>query len=174
MTDINTTYLVRKSRLEDIPMLLQLAEESRQTMRRSGNLTQWSNGYPNVCDFENDIQQNNSYVITDKDNCIVATFAFIQGPEPTYAYIYGGEWIDNTKPYYVIHRIASTANCHGMISVILDYCFQQTDNIRIDTHRNNTIMRHLMKKHGFEYCGIIYLLNGDERLAYQKLKKSNN
>jgi len=23
-------------------------------------------------------------------------------------------------------------------------------------------------KHGFTYCGIIYLLSGDERLAYQK------
>ena len=23
--------------------------------------------------------------------------------------------------------------------------------------------------HGFRYCGIIYLLNGDERLAYQKI-----
>jgi len=26
-------------------------------------------------------------------------------------------------------------------------------------------------KHGFTYCGIIYLLSGDERLAYQKYGK---
>ena len=32
-------------------------------------------------------------------------------------------------------------------------------------------MQHNMKKHGFSYCGIIYLANGDERLAYQKIVK---
>ena len=40
-------------------------------------------------------------------------------------------------------------------------------NLRIDTHRDNVIMRHVIDLYGFTYCGIIYLLNGDERLAYQ-------
>ena len=40
--------------------------------------------------------------------------------------------------------------------------------IRIDTHRDNKIMQHNLLKYGFTYCGIIYLANGDERLAYQK------
>ena len=31
------------------------------------------------------------------------------------------------------------------------------------------IMQHVIQKHGFTYCGIIYLLSGDERLAYQKI-----
>ena len=31
------------------------------------------------------------------------------------------------------------------------------------------IMQHNILKHGFTYCGIIYLLSGDERLAYQKV-----
>ena len=34
-------------------------------------------------------------------------------------------------------------------------------------------MRHLMEKHGFDYCGIIYLANGDERLAFQKTIKKH-
>jgi len=29
-------------------------------------------------------------------------------------------------------------------------------------------MQHCIEKYGFTYCGIIYLSNGDERLAYQK------
>lgn len=172
MAEKNATYHVRRTRMEDVPVLLRLAEESRQTMRQNGNMTQWSNGYPDAIVFENDIAQNNSYVVTDENHCIVATFAFIHSPEPTYAKIYEGKWIEDTKPYYVIHRIASAANSQGMMPVILNYCFQHTDNIRIDTHRDNTIMRHLMQKHGFEYCGIIYLLNGDERLAFQKIKKN--
>ena len=32
-------------------------------------------------------------------------------------------------------------------------------------------MQHNIEKHGFTYCGIIYLANGDERLAYQKLNE---
>ena len=34
----------------------------------------------------------------------------------------------------------------------------------------SAIMQHNIEKHGFTYCGIIYLASGDERLAYQKLK----
>jgi hypothetical protein len=30
-------------------------------------------------------------------------------------------------------------------------------------------MQHNIQKHGFVYCGIIHLLSGDERLAYQKI-----
>ena len=69
----------------------------------------------------------------------IGTFAFIPGPDP------------------------------GVFSAALDYCFQVTNNIRIDTHRDNHIMQHNLLKHGFQYCGIIFLLNGDERLAYQKI-----
>lgn len=56
------------------------------------------------------------------------------------------------------------------MSDILDYCFALCSNIRIDTHRDNKIMQHNLSKHGFTYCGIIYLANGDERLAYQKIQ----
>ena len=46
--------------------------------------------------------------------------------------------------------------------------FAIEDDGCIDTHRDNKIMQHNILKHGFTYCGIIYLLSGDERLAYQK------
>jgi hypothetical protein len=29
-------------------------------------------------------------------------------------------------------------------------------------------MRKGLEKHGYQYCGIIYLLDGNERLAFQK------
>ena len=31
------------------------------------------------------------------------------------------------------------------------------------------IMQHNILKHGFTYCGIIYLLSGDKRMAYQRI-----
>jgi hypothetical protein len=51
----------------------------------------------------------------------------------------------------------------------MEFCFSHDTNIRIDTHSDNNIMQHNILKHGFTYCGIIYLLSGDERFAYQKI-----
>lgn len=159
---------VRLSTFDDVPVLLQLADEARATMRQSGNMNQWGNGYPTADDFRRDIEQHCSYII-EEDGRAVATFAFIPSPEPTYARIYEGAWIDVERPYYVVHRIASLAESRGIMTTLFDFCSTVTDNLRIDTHRDNHIMQHLLLKHGFSYCGIIYLKNGDERLAYQRL-----
>ena len=42
-------------------------------------------------------------------------------------------------------------------------------SLRIDTHRGNAVMRRMLEKNGFKYCGIIHLEDGDERLAFQKI-----
>ena len=42
--------------------------------------------------------------------------------------------------------------------------------IRIDTHRDNCIMKHVLSKYGFKMCGVIYLENGDPRDAYHMAK----
>lgn len=80
-----------------------------------------------------------------------------------------GVWIDDVQPYHVVHRIASYPDAHGIFSSIMDFCFSKDANIRIDTHRDNHIMQHVIKKYGFTYCGIIFLASGDERLAYQRI-----
>ena len=170
-------YKIRKSTLEDLPALLRLAEAARAIMRRSGNLGQWVGGYPSAEVFEADIERGCSYLMLDDDGEPAGTFAFIPGPEPTYAAIYDDElptgerihgcWLDD-EPYFVVHRIASLPEHHGVMSALLDYCFCHTPNLRIDTHRDNLIMQHLLERQGFARCGIIYLANGDERLAYQK------
>ncbi|HNZ83431.1 MAG TPA: GNAT family N-acetyltransferase, partial [Sedimentibacter sp.] len=48
------------------------------------------------------------------------------------------------------------------------WCFEKCRNLKIDTHRDNIPMQNLLNKNGFIRCGIIYLENGDERIAYQK------
>ena len=66
----------RKSTLTDIPTLLHMAEEAKKTMRQSGNLTQWSDGYPSDEVFRNDIGKGVSYVI-EENGVAVGTFAFV-------------------------------------------------------------------------------------------------
>ncbi|MBO6161382.1 MAG: N-acetyltransferase [Bacteroidales bacterium] len=99
----------------------------------------------------------------------VGYFAFLPSPEPTYARIDGGTWLDDRLPYHVIHRIASYPEVHGVFDTMLRWAGEREGNLRIDTHRDNRIKQHLLKKHGFQFCGIIYLTSGDERLAYQRL-----
>ncbi len=55
----------------------------------------------------------------------------------------------------------------GVFRECLAYCMSRISNIRIDTHRDNAIMRHLLEKHGFQECGIIYVEDGSPRIAYQ-------
>ena len=95
--------------------------------------------------------------------------AFIPGPDPTYTYI-EGRW-PNEEPYYVIHRIATRTPGQNLASKMLEWafeniCYKSISTIRIDTHRDNCIMKHILTKYGFEECGVIYLANGDPRDAY--------
>lgn len=46
---------------------------------------------------------------------------------------------------------------------------KEVRSIRVDTHRDNISMQKMLLKNGFKYCGIIYLKDGSERLAYDKL-----
>ncbi len=167
----NKPYLYRMSSMRpahiaDLSNIMTVLEAAKGIMRGSGNLHQWVNGYPSEAVIRADIAAGYGYVMCEADT-IVAYFAFIPSPEPTYERIYGGTWLDNTAPYHVIHRIGSTPESHGVFRAIMDWCLEREPNLRIDTHRDNAIMQHCILAYGFRYCGVIYLASGDERLAYQ-------
>ena len=160
---------IRPATRADIPAILELMEAARGIMRASGNLHQWSDGYPQAEHIAADIDRAGGFVLED-DGVPGAYFAFLPSPEPTYAQIYDGAWLDDSLPYHVIHRIASRPEVHGVFRSIMDWAFAREHNIRIDTHRDNTVMQHNLLRYGFHYCGIILLANGDPRLAYQLLR----
>ena len=59
----------------------------------------------------------------------------------------------------------------GVGSFCMNWAYEQFPNVKIDTHRDNVVMQNMLKKNGFVYCGIIHLVNGEERLAFQKASK---
>ncbi len=150
----------------DLPAIFAVFEAARKIMADSGNPHQWRKGYPSEERILADIDLAGGYVIEAGEK-IVAYFAFLPSPEPTYSIIYEGQWLDDTQPYHVIHRIASYPFVHGIFGKVIEFCLTHDRNLRIDTHKDNRIMQHNILKHGFSYCGIIHLANGDERLAYQ-------
>lgn len=159
---------IRPALPEDVPSIMPVLEAAKAIMRADGNLDQWKDGYPSREVILTDISSGAGMVVED-GGVTVGYFAFVPSPDPTYSYIEGGRWLDDTSPYHVIHRIGSLPSAHGVFRAIMDWCFTHDPNIRIDTHKDNHIMQHCIVSYGFTYCGIIYLANGDPRLAYQKL-----
>ena len=160
--------IIREAKTSDITDIMLVMEAAKKIMRSSGNMHQWADGYPSEAVIISDMKKHGGYIIEDAGR-IVGYFAFLPSPEPTYSKIYDGKWLDDVQSYHVVHRIASYPDVHGIFSDIMDFCFSHDANIRIDTHKDNRIMQHNIEKHGFTCCGIIYLANGDERMAYQKL-----
>ena len=166
---LTSPYTIRPAAEADIPAIMPVLDAGRAIMRTDGNMEQWVGGYPLPEHIRADIARNGGFVVLDAER-IVAYFAFLEGPEPTYARIYEGQWLDDS-PYCVIHRLASYPEAHGIFRTVMDHCFSRCGNIRIDTHRDNRIMRHNILKYGFRYCGIIFLADGAERLAYQMITR---
>lgn len=163
--------LIRPAGLEDLPLVMEIYDYARAFMRANGNVTQWVNGYPSEELIRQEIQDGHSFVCTDRDGEIVGTFCFILGDDPTYQQIYDGAWL-NDEPYGVIHRMGTNGKRKGIAEACLDWSFQHSDNIRVDTHRDNLVMQHILEKNGFKRCGIIYVRDGTERIAYQKIVTS--
>jgi len=181
--------IIRPATTSDLPALRPVFEAAKAIMRADGNLDQWSApGFPPEDLLLRDLDRKGGYVIEnrwpvaaghDGKNDDVAVmpgltghlnpigyFALLPSPEPTYDYI-DGAWLTD-EPYGVIHRIASYPEEHGIFAAIIDFAAARFAHLRIDTHRDNRIMQHLIEKHGFTYCGIIWLEDGTERLAYER------
>ena len=165
---MNNRFEIYPTKKEELDEAMAIYDHARLFMRQNGNLEQWINGYPSKEIILEDIALNRSFVIK-KDNNIEAVFTFINGNDETYNYI-EGKWL-NDEPYGVIHRIASKHQEKGMLKAAVDYGFRFVRNMRIDTHKDNIVMQKALEKEGFIKCGIIYLKDGNPRIAYQKIRK---
>lgn len=150
---------------------MEIYRDGRQKMLDSGDLHQWAEGYPTEDMIRADIDRGVSHAVVE-DGGIVGVFAFIPGEDPTYAVVYDGAWIDDETPYGTIHRLAGAMGSHGVAEACFDWCWGQIKSLRVDTHEDNVIMRHCISRAGFAYCGVIHLLSGAPRLAFQKIQPS--
>ena len=159
--------MIRELRKEDIEEVVKIYEEAKAFMIEHDNLTQWDDNYPSKSIVLEDIKNNHGYVIIDNEK-IVGVFALIFGIDPTYIEI-DGKWL-NDNPYGTIHRIAGKTNSKGILKEAVDYALTKIDNVRIDTHDDNYVMKNALSKLGFKKCGIIKVADGSSRIAYQLTK----
>ena len=156
---------IRKTTEKDLKRIEEIFVCARKRMKLEGNPTQWGDDRPSLDLVKKDIAEGCSYVV-ENDGKIVATFAYPIGIEPTYLQI-DGSWLDDA-PYGTIHRIASDASIKGIFETVLKYVEGFGVDVRIDTHRDNETMLHLIEKNGFIRCGIIIVDDRTERIAFQK------
>lgn len=163
----------RKSSIDDIPEMMKIINQAQEYFRSKG-IDQWQDGYPNEDNLKEDIGADESYVMLI-DGKIVATVAISFRGESTYDKIYEGEWLSDRK-YAVVHRVAISDEfkgrglSHKIMSFSEEKCKEYGyKSIKIDTHEDNSVMRGLLEKNGFKYCGVILLEDGAERVAYEKI-----
>ena len=155
---------IRNAVISELEEILAIYELARAFMKETGNPDQWRNTYPTPQIVKDDIKKEELYVLYDEEG-IEGVFVFINGPDPTYDYI-DGNWLDD-EPYCAVHRVASAQKKKGVLRAVMDYAFSRSDSIKIDTHNDNAVMQHQLEKYGFKRCGIIFLENGEDRIAYQ-------
>lgn len=156
--------MIRPTSLKDVKTLQYIASITVKAMHESG-LHQWSDTYPGISDFENDIALNQGYVLCEQA-AIVGYFALI-----------------NHDPYYdgfpfkyqkglAVHRLLIHPHyqgkgfAHKLLKGI--YAIAKTKGISaiwIDTHPANSKMHRLLKQHQFKEIGFISAIH---RILYER------
>lgn len=155
---------VRKATHDDINMIMEIYSIAQEFMIESGNPTQWGHSYPGKELIIEDIDKGVCHLVCE-DQDVHGVFALFNCDEPTYEHIEDGQWL-NDEAYITVHRIAGDGKAHGIFKCAIDYCKGISDNIRIDTHKDNSIMQKLIERNGFKRCGTIYVRDGSARMAY--------
>ena len=165
----------RQAKISDLDQIVEIIELSKKYLKET-KVDQWQDGYPAKEDLRRDIESGNSYVLTNKDEIVATTVISLDG-ESTYNSIFNGEWITNEE-YIVMHRVAVHDRYKG--KGIFKELIKEAENlalnkgifsIKIDTHRDNISMQKAVLKNDFKKCGIIYLEDGSERIAFEKVMK---
>lgn len=163
-----------KSTIDNIPAIMDIVSDAQKYLASLG-IDQWQDGYPDIAQIEKDIDDSDSYLVIDDGHNVMATTVFTTKTEITYDKI-KGEWLTPKEAVYgVIHRMAVSSEYRklGLAQFIFDECHRMLEemnvkSMRIDTHKENIGMQSLLKKYNYNYCGVIYVDRGGERLAFEK------
>ena len=166
---------VKLSSLGDISRIMEIIKDA-QNYLAALKIDQWQDGYPNSTKIELDISNEDSYIVLNNANQIIGTTVFSTKTERAYQKIEGNWMTSENSKYGVIHRLAVGDEYRklGMAQFVFNTFESKLKqmnikSMRIDTHKDNKGMQYMLKKRGYQYCGIIILESGDERLAFEKI-----
>ena len=162
--------ILRKAKSDEAEECYKMLDDGRNYQSSSG-FEQWGKEYPSPETVSDDIKRGIGYVFEDEKGLIGYCCIIFDG-EPVYSFLEGGEWKTH-NPYAVVHRIAFGDRRRGeglskkAFDLIKQFSVQSGFNsVRIDTMEENEVMKHIVTREGFEYCGTVYY-EGSPRLAYE-------
>jgi RimJ/RimL family protein N-acetyltransferase len=167
--------ILRKAENKDAGDIIAILEGGRAFLAAQG-LPQWQNGTgPNAEAVALDITRGEGYILTDGAT-LLGYAALVEGVDDYYGKI-DGRWDETHSKYITVHRVAMAEAARGKRLAITLMGLLETKamemgyhDIRIDTHKGNVIMRHVIDLAGYTYAGEITLpFPHGERMAYQKL-----
>ena len=166
-------YQYRKAVLDDLDKIMEIIEDGRAFLKPQ-NGGQWQDGYPNRDNIIEDINSGHFYVILTPENDI-ASICALTYYESDYDHLYVGSWLSEL-PYMVMHRCAVKDEYRGVVYgkeifelFNIEAKKQGYHSLRIDTHENNKVMRHLIESSGFIYCGKAILTPNKDRMVFEKI-----
>lgn len=164
----------RPAEARDLDLILAVVAQARRAIAKLG-IDQWQDGYPEREVIEADIASGIGYAF-EFDGRLAGYLALAPSPEPVYAEI-DGAWLRDGA-YLTVHRSCAGDGVRGvgLGFAMLEFAEELArergcSSLRADTHRGNVVMRHLLEKRGFAYCGTVRydVTAGDPlRAAYEK------
>ncbi len=164
-------YTLEQATEKDISLCYKIVDDGRRFQQEQG-FVQWTADYPTVDTIREDILSQKGYVIKEEEKTAAYMCINFSG-DPAYNSIEGKWHLDSN--YAVIHRLSVNSDFRGVglsgtiFRLIEDFCLRNGVNyIRLDTDLKNKRMQHIIKKHGFVYCGTVFFQRGS-RIAYDKI-----
>ena len=166
--------MLKKANSTEIEEIMSVIKDGKEFLKQQG-INQWQHGAPGINDIEKDIKQETSYVY-ELDGEIVGT-AMLNTYDADYEK-YPTIWT-KCNNYLVIHRLSVKKECRSqgvghkfMNDIILFAKENSVEYIRIDTHKDNVIMRKYLSKNNFKELDEIKLsiknsLDDKERITYE-------
>lgn len=159
--------MIRNAADTDLSTILEIYAGARKFMAEHGNAGQWGTVYPSEEMVRADVVSGRLYVV-EREEKLCGVFYFAVEKDETYCVIENGAW-KSDAPYGVIHRVAAAAGAKGILRECVEWCQRTIPHLRIDTHRDNTVMQGALARQGFIFCGTIYTKEHSPRMAYELL-----
>ncbi len=164
---------IEKTKKEEAGSVAESYAQGRAFLRAMG-VDQWQGDYPALCDVLADIEAGVSWLLK-ADGVPAASMAALPC-EPTYEHIYEGCWLTGAENYLAVHRVCvrDEFKRRGLTRALYEFAENLAraagrTSLRADTHKDNLAMRAALKKNGFSECGKIFIEDGGERIAFEKI-----
>ena len=162
--------MVRLARINDLDQIMLIVSAVIQEMRMAGN-DQWDDNYPQITDFQTDIDKKDLYV--SEINKQLTGFICINYLEPEeYQNV---NWSVNEKPL-IIHRMGVNPayRNQGIGSILMNFAEELAlskgvNYLRSDTNSLNLKMNALFRKMNYQFAGEIPFFKKNE--AVQLFRK---